>query len=128
IAVSLPETVRTNDYYKERYPDQVAALAEKSLGKLWKKDAVTGEAHAKPARTDAFSVEMAAYLDDPFRGTVERRVVRPGETALSLEKSAAERALGAAKMSANDVDLMIVSSFQPDQLGVGNAAFLARAL
>ena len=126
IAVSLPETVRTNAYYEERYPDRVAAMAEKSLGKLWANDSASAE--AKPARTDAFSVEMAAYLDDPFRGTVERRVVRPGETALSLEKSAAERALHAAKMSANDVDLMIVSSFQPDQMGVGNAAFLARAL
>jgi len=123
IAVSFPETVRTNAYYVERYPDRVAALAEKSLGKLW-----SAGGDAKPARTDAFSLEMAAYLDDPFRGTIERRVVRPGETALSLEKAAAERALDAAKMTANDADLMIVCSFQPDQLGVGNAAFLARAL
>jgi 3-oxoacyl-[acyl-carrier-protein] synthase-3 len=124
IGVSHPETVRTNAYYEERYPDRVAAIAEKSLGKLWS----ASDPNAPKPRTDAFSVEMAAYLNDPFRGTVERRVVREGETALSLEKAAAERALTAAKMTANDVDLMIVTSFQPDQLGVGNAAFLARAL
>ena len=122
LAVTLPETVRTNAYYSERYPDRVAALAEKSLGKLW------SNAPAGEGPKDAFSIEMARYLDDPFRGTVERRVVRPGETARSLEKSAAERALGALGMTANDVDLMIVSSFQPDQIGVGNASFLARDL
>jgi 3-oxoacyl-[acyl-carrier-protein] synthase-3 len=121
IAVALPEGVRKNDYYRERFPDRVAALAEKSLGKLWSNA-------EKAAPTDAFSIEMAPYLDDPFRGTVERRIVGPGETALSLEKSAAERALRALGMTPNDVDLMIVSSFQPDQLGVGNASFLARAL
>ena len=70
LAVALPETVRTNAYYRERYPDRVAALAEKSLGKLWS-NAPGGE-----GPKDAFSIEMAAYLDDPFRGTVERRVVR----------------------------------------------------
>lgn len=118
IAASLPATVRTNDYYRERHPDRVAALAERSLGKLW----------ARATTADAFSIEMAPYLEDPFRGTVERRVVGPGETALSLESAAARRALAAAGMTPNDVELMIVSSFQPDQLGVGNAAFLAREL
>jgi 3-oxoacyl-[acyl-carrier-protein] synthase III len=118
VAASLPRGVRTNDYYRDRYPESVAAIAEKSLGKLW----------AKGAQADAFSTEMAPYLDDPFRGSVERRILAPGETALSLELAAARDALAAANMSAGDVDLVIVSSFQPDQLGVGNAAFLAREL
>ncbi len=118
LATSLPATVRTNAYYVERFPDTVAAIAQKSLGKLW----------AKHTSDDAWSIEMGRYFEDPFRGSVERRVLAKGETALSLEKTAATRALAAAGMSAGDVDLMIVSSFQPDQIGVGNAAFLAREL
>jgi 3-oxoacyl-[acyl-carrier-protein] synthase III len=118
IAVRLPEAIRTNDYYRARYPDSVSAIAEKSLGKLW----------ARQESRDAFSVAMAPYLDDPFRGSVERRILGEGETALTLETGAARQALGVAAMSANDVDLVIVSSFQPDRPGVGNAALLAREL
>lgn len=118
VASAVPRAVRTNDYYRQRFPESVAAIAEKSLGKLW----------ANRDTLDAFSAEMAPYLDDPFRGSVERRILAPGETALSLEVRAAKDALAAARMSPSDVDLVIVSSFQPDQLGVGNAAFLAREL
>ena len=71
---------------------------------------------------------MAPYLPDPFRGTVERRVLRKDETTLSLELRAAQSALAARAMTIGDIDLIIVSSFMPDYLGVGNAAYLAREL
>jgi 3-oxoacyl-[acyl-carrier-protein] synthase-3 len=71
---------------------------------------------------------MDPYLSDPFRGTVERRVLLPGETALSMEIRAALAALSAASMRPRDIDLAIVGSFLPDQIGVGNSAFLAREL
>jgi 3-oxoacyl-[acyl-carrier-protein] synthase-3 len=47
---------------------------------------------------------------------------------LPLEVKVARDALAAAGMGVGDVDLIIVSSFLPDQLGVGNAPFLAREL
>jgi 3-oxoacyl-[acyl-carrier-protein] synthase-3 len=59
---------------------------------------------------------------------VERRVLAPGETALSMELRAARAVLAAAQRSPGDVDLAIVGSFLPDQIGVGNSAFLAREL
>lgn len=118
LAVSFPETVRTNDFYRTRYPEAVEAAGKRALGRLW-----------RPAEElDLFSQEMLPYAEDPFRGTVERRVLADGETALMLEARAARKALAAARMSPSDIDLMIVTSFLPDQLGVGNAAFLAREL
>jgi len=119
LAVSFPDEVRTNDYFRTKCPELVADAEQRTLAKVWRKDV---------APTDAFALEMLKYVDDPFRGTVERRVLPPGGTALSLEVRAARDALTAAKMSAGDVDLMIVCSFLPDQLGVGNSAFLAREL
>jgi 3-oxoacyl-[acyl-carrier-protein] synthase-3 len=47
---------------------------------------------------------------------------------LDLEYEAARRALDAAKLTPHDIDLLMVSSFLPDQPGVGNAAYLARRL
>lgn len=122
LAVRFPGTVRTNDYWRERHPDMVANAEKKTLAKLW------SHKHASTPATAAFDAEMAPYLDDPFRGSVERRVLGRDETSLSLQVGAAREALAAARMTPRDVDLTIVSTFYPERLDVGNAAFVAREL
>lgn len=67
-------------------------------------------------------------MSDPFRGTVERRVVSQDETSLSLEYQAAIDVLQAAKLQPEDIDLMLVTSLFPEQVTPGNAAFLAGQL
>lgn len=125
LALGFPEKVRTNAYWHENYPEVVKAAEKKTLERLWQKR----EAGAPPSEVAAiFDEEMAQYLKDPFRGTKERRVLAEGETSLTIEKRAAERALAAAGKTVEDVDLLLVSSFLPDTLGVGNAAYLAQAL
>lgn len=120
LSVSFPSVVRTNDYYKEKYPNLVAQAEKKSLARLF--------SPVESAPSNEFELEMMPYLQDPFRGTVERRVLGLGESSLTLEYKAAKDALLSAKFSPNDVDLLIVSSFLPEQIGFGNAAFLAREL
>lgn len=120
LAVAFPATVRRNEYWKEHHPALVARATQSTLARLW-----TPPADAPVA---AFDEAMGPYLRDPFRGTVERRVLAPGQTALDLELEAAQRALRAADLSATDVDQILVASFRGDHIGVGNAAFLARAL
>jgi 3-oxoacyl-[acyl-carrier-protein] synthase III len=122
LAVSLPRTVRTNDYYRTRHPEIVAEAERKTLARVWSKN------DALARTTNAFDLEMLPYVDDPFRGTVERRIVEPGQSSLPLEVDVAKKALVAAHMTPGDIDLMIVTSFLPDQAGPGNAAFLAREL
>ena len=120
LAVSLPSVVRTNKYYQDKYPELVTEAETKALCRLM--------SLTESTPSNDFELEMMPYLNDPFRGTVQRRVLGKGETALTLEYRAAKEAIDGAKLSANDVDLIIVSSFLPDQLGFGNAAFLAREL
>ncbi len=120
LAVSFPSVIRTNSYYQEKYPDVVAQAEKTTLSKFFKPTQSTP--------SNEFELEMMPYLSDPFRGTVERRVLGPGESSLTLEYRAAKDALDAAKFSVDDVDLLIVSSFLPEQIGFGNAAFLAREL
>ena len=122
LAVSFPRTERTKAYWRAKYPEMIATAEQQTLAKVWDSAATKGT----PA--NAFDAEMAAYVADPFRGTDRRRVLAPGETALSIELRAAEGALAAARMAPSDIDLMIVHSFLPDQIGVGNAAFLSGAL
>ncbi|MFB2772646.1 3-oxoacyl-ACP synthase III family protein [Pelatocladus sp. BLCC-F211] len=120
LAISLPSIKRTRDYYIEKYPDLVAQSEQKSLAKLF---SLTGS-----TPSNEFDLEMMPYLSDPFRGTVEQRLLGPGESSLTLEYDAATKALEAAKLSLDDIDLMLVASVWPEQIGFGNAAFLAQQL
>ncbi|MUG91043.1 3-oxoacyl-ACP synthase [Scytonema sp. UIC 10036] len=123
IAVSFPSIIRTNDYYRENYPELVSFAEQKTLAKLFVPDNSTSNNNE-----DIWSQEVAPYMSDPFRGTVERRVVSPDETSLTLEYRAAVDALEAAKLSPDDIDLMLVTSLFPEQVTPGNAAFLAGKL
>src|SRR5690606_21754914 len=119
LAVGFPSVVRTNDYWRARFPEIVAQAEQYSLARLW----------ARSERTDdPFDAAAGDYLADPFRGAVERRVLAPGETTLSMELRAARGVLEATGYSPDDIDLMLVTSFVADQLGTGNALYLAGEL
>ncbi|GAB1540508.1 hypothetical protein NUACC21_31770 [Scytonema sp. NUACC21] len=120
LALSFPSIRRTNDYYREKYPGLVAQSEQKSLARLFSLPGSTP--------SNEFDLEMGPYLKDPFRGTVERWVLGPGESSLTLEYRAAKDALDAAKLSPDDVDLMLVASVWSEKIGLGDAAFLARKL
>ncbi|MEW6729765.1 MAG: 3-oxoacyl-[acyl-carrier-protein] synthase III C-terminal domain-containing protein [Acidobacteriota bacterium] len=120
-AIALPSNIRTNDYWRQKYPQLVAMAEEKTLAR-------TFSPIEPSSKTLLFDEEMQPFLADPFRGTIERRILANGETALMLESRAARSALAALKMSPGDIDLMICCSFLPAQIGPGNAAFLCNEL
>jgi 3-oxoacyl-[acyl-carrier-protein] synthase-3 len=122
LAVHLPRAVRTNDYWRERHPEMVRGVADQNLARVW------SPPPGASVSESAFLSAMAPYMSDPFRGAKERRILGADESTLSMELPAARGALDAAKMAPDDVDLVISSAFLPDQIGVGNAAFLAKAL
>ncbi|MEH2038438.1 MAG: 3-oxoacyl-ACP synthase III family protein [Nostoc sp.] len=123
VSVNFPRIIRTNNYYRENFPKMVAEAEQKTLAKLFVPDNATVDSD-----DDIWSQEVAPYMSDPFRGTVERRVLSADETSLSLEYRAAIDALEAAKLSPEDIDLMLVTSLFPEQITPGNAAFLAGKL
>ncbi len=120
VAWSAPSQVRGNDYWREHHPELVASAEQHSLAKVW--------ARREADTPNLFDQLMEPYLDDPFRGAVERRILAAGESGLTMEVDAAKRVLAAARMPASEVDLVLVSSFLPDQFGPGNAAYLVREL
>jgi 3-oxoacyl-[acyl-carrier-protein] synthase III/acyl carrier protein len=122
LAVSFPSIIRTNDYWIEKSPE-IASRNKPRRVRLPKP--------AEPSDNsglDIWSQEVAPYLLDPFRGSIERRVLAPDESALMLEYRAAKDALEAAQLSPDQVELAIVASLFPEQIGPGNAAYLAHKL
>lgn len=124
IALNFPSVVRTNDYWQKKYPELVAQAEQRTLARLFK----LAESTSNNNQYDLWSQAVAPYLKDPFRGTVERRVLGPDETSLMLEYRAARDALDAAKLSTDEVDLMIVTTLFPEQIVPSNASYLARQL
>ncbi|WP_272005106.1 3-oxoacyl-ACP synthase III family protein [Nannocystis radixulma] len=121
LAVGAPGTVRTNEWFRERYPEVYAEFEQKSLAQVF---------HTRDSNPDSalFDAAMASYLGDPFRGTRERRVLGSDESQLELERDVAARAVRAAGLAIDDIDLMLVASFPSAKVGVGDAAYLARDL
>ncbi|MEO1083841.1 MAG: 3-oxoacyl-ACP synthase, partial [Acidobacteriota bacterium] len=119
LSVSFPETIRTNDFYLEHHAELVARAEEKSLAKMW-------AAHG--GEQGAFDLAFKPFRTDPFRGTVERRILGKGEPILPLEVQAAREAIAAAGLDTSDIDIVLSCSFQPDRPGIGHAVFLAREL
>jgi 3-oxoacyl-[acyl-carrier-protein] synthase-3 len=120
VSFAVPSLVRTNAYWSEHHPELVAKAEQNSLAKVW--------ARRTADTPNLFDEAMEPYLTDPFRGAVERRILGDHESGLTMELDAARRALAAAHWSPNEVDLVLVSSFLPDQFGPGNAAYVVRDL
>src|SRR6185312_684857 len=116
---SFPPTVRTNEHFRARSEALVREVEARHAASPW-------HAAASSSASRAFDEAMRPYERDPFRGTVERRVLAPGESIATYEARAARAALDAVGLAPRDVDLLLVGSFLPSQIGVGNAAFLAR--
>lgn len=121
VAVAFPSVLRTNDFWRKKHPEVLASVEQKSLARAFAPIDPT-------SNTRFFDEEMQPYLNDPFRGSVERRVLGPSETVLGLEARAARDAVAAAGLSLEDIDLVIVGSLIADQVFPGNAAFLCREL
>src|SRR5437868_2627100 len=98
IGVYLPETVRRNDWW----PESVVAR--------WRDKALHRVEHLPVALTDGVQRAldaMAEFRDDPFNGSVERRVMRDDEWSSEMETQAAERALADARVDAGQIDALI---------------------
>jgi 3-oxoacyl-[acyl-carrier-protein] synthase-3 len=120
IATAFPKQIRTNAWWDEHYPELVRNAREATLARLW--------ANFEDGQASAYDRTIAKYLADPFRGTVERRVMSPGMTAQQMQLAAARAALEAGDIDPASVDLILLAALRPDSLIVGDAAFLVREL
>jgi len=123
IAVKFPRIVRTNDYWREKFPELVDRASPKRV-RLERPAAFSTDASG----IEIWSQEVKPYLADPFRGNVERRVLDLDESSLTLECDAAREAIAAAKLATEEIDLAIACSLCSDRIAPGSAAALVRKL
>ena len=123
LAVSFPSVIRTNEYWEKKYPELFARAKPRTV-----RVSKFSDNRSNYDRLNLWSMGVAPYLSDPFRGNVERRVLGVGESSFTLEYSAAKDALEAAQISPERVELMIVASLFGEYTGSGHASYLAQEL
>lgn len=115
LALSFPPLIRTNDYWRENF----SQLNTKTRSQRRREQ-------RKPALNQAegatiWSQEVVPYLDDPFRGNVERRVFSQGESSLTLEYQTATEAIETARLQPREIDLVISTSLFSQTIRLSNA-------
>lgn len=118
LSTHFPETVRTNDWWRERHPALVADAEQRTLARVFSQESTP---------ETAFDRAMRPYESDPFRGARSRHVAGATD-AITLETAAAKKALDAAGIAPEDVDLLISAAFPKQDTVLGNAVFVADRL
>lgn len=118
VGVAFPREIRTNAWWDDHYPELVAKAREATLAKVW----------ADFGELSIYDRAIAPYLADPFRGTIERRVMSPTMSAQQMEVAAMRAALDAAGLGVDDLDLVMIAALRPDHHVVGDAAYIALEL
>jgi 3-oxoacyl-[acyl-carrier-protein] synthase III len=109
MGVGVPEDVRTNDHWAERLAQASDFLAIRDRADV-------------PVEVTAAMSKRAG--DDAFAGAKLRRVIADNEDASDLEARAAKAAIVDAKVSPEDIDLVLVASLPSDRLIPSNGPAL----
>ncbi|NEZ55849.1 3-oxoacyl-[acyl-carrier-protein] synthase III C-terminal domain-containing protein [Adonisia turfae] len=123
LALCFPDTIRTNEYWQEKLSSEAPLSAPKRV-RIKRPRQFTPSADG----LDIWSRAVAPYLPDPFRGSVERRVIGAKESSRSLEYRVAQDALSAAGLVSDEVELLIVTSIFSESLGLQDASDLSQQL
>ncbi len=123
IGVYLPEHVRRNDWWPE------ATVAR------WKQKTATNVFHWEQMLEESPTPGMQHVLDamralanDPFQGSIERRIVGEDEKSWDMETNAARDALARSGVATSDVDAVLGFSMCPDDFFVPSACVVHRNL
>jgi 3-oxoacyl-[acyl-carrier-protein] synthase-3 len=118
LGMALPEKVRKNSDWPREFVEQFEKKRSEDIG------APPPEILARGDLPEAVRItleELGKWVNDPFRGSVERRVLAEGMKISELEAKAALEAIEAAHLGPKDIDLMLISSLVPDQVAPNNS-------
>lgn len=121
LAVSVPDQVRTNDWWGEAWHE---ARVERG-----RRDVAGMLDHAKKTEVDPEVIRAGLpFREDPFRGAIERRIF-PDDVAPSQAEAAAGRlAMADARVGPADIHGLLTHSAVPDFPMPRNTGLVAHAL
>jgi 3-oxoacyl-[acyl-carrier-protein] synthase-3 len=121
----LPPVVRRNDWWSPRVVETWVEKQEIRSLSPHEREAMMSKLTPGQRRVVAANEALAA---DPFRGSLERRIMPDDMLSSQMETVAAENAIRDAGIDKAEIDLVIVQSVAPDLLHVPNACAVHRNL
>jgi 3-oxoacyl-[acyl-carrier-protein] synthase III len=118
----FPDELRRNS----DWPQEFQAASRRRLGDRTLVD-LSVQVDAEPCAA-LVAKYLAEESDDPFLGSVERRVADPTVSSAEAEAQAARKALADAEWSASEVDAVFSWALVPDRLMPSNACRVAHAI
>lgn len=115
IGVHLPDEVRTNDWWPANV---VASWQKKPIGALSSSQERLSSMSEGARKVVA---ALARYANDPFKGSLARRIAPRDQPASEMEVLAARDALARSGISKDKITVLLVHSVCPDYLNVPNA-------
>lgn len=119
----LPPTVRTNDYWS---PEVIADWQNRMAAKATRPDAPAPETLSSGVRRTLAA--MAEYAGDPFRGSIERRIMADDMTTSDMEANAAREAMHRAGVKPNEIDVVLTQTPVPEHINLNGACVTHRLL
>ncbi len=123
VGMNLPEHIRRNDWWPASFREQFDTRARTA--------ALTPEVLLDKAKTPAQRIQFQQMLEtyhDPFRGSVERRVLAEGVPPSSMEIAAARQALQRAGIDPMELGTILSFSSPGDEYMPPNARLIQAAL
>ncbi|NVB38676.1 hypothetical protein G6O69_12615 [Pseudenhygromyxa sp. WMMC2535] len=117
IGAFLPDNIRTNSWWPESVVDGWRAR----LKRIERPEPEDPLEHLIWAAQEGLS-------NDPFGGSIERRIMPEGMNALDMEIAASREVLARCSMPASEIDLILVQSTIPDYLSTNTACTIHAAL
>lgn len=118
MAIEFPEQVRTNDFWKEHYPELIASRT--AIKPFSSADGTE--------QLSNWESTAQKYRNDPFAGVKERRILKPDESVVDLACNAIQKLLKASEKRLEDIEMIIVCSMFPEHIDEGDSAYIAGQL
>ena len=123
LGLALPEKIRKNSDWPKEFVEQFEKKRSEDIGAP---SAALLAREDLPETVRITMEEMGKWVADPFRGSIERRVLADDMKVSELEAQAAKEAIAAAELTPKDIDLMLIESFVPDQVLPNNGGAVHR--
>jgi 3-oxoacyl-[acyl-carrier-protein] synthase-3 len=117
VAAYLPPQIRTNDYWSDSV---TRGWKEKALRRFDRMRAALEQDGSEIARDTLRAVEEV--INDPFQGSVERRVIADDMKASDMETIAARDVISRVGIRLDEIDAVLSHQICPDYINVPSAA------
>ncbi len=124
VGVYLPDEVRENDWW----PDNVVQGWQQKNEETKKRLCAQNSSAPQSDGQRLIQAALSELLDDPFRGSLQRRVMPQNMVTSDMEVFAAEDVLRQTGVSADEVGILLTHSSVPDYLATNVACTVHSAL